>query len=863
MPGAPWVVLKFGGSSVTGLDRWQTIAQVLRSTLEEGVRPLVVCSALSGVTTLLETLLSEALTGHGEPVLDQIRALHQAQADALGVPLAPAEPYLADLANFVRGVGLLGEVSPRLRARTLSAGELMSTQLGVAWLKTQQIPVAWQDARDLLRAQRDPNLERRYGQAQVAFARDPAVQDVLDGLEPEVVVTQGFIAREPQGDTVLLGRGGSDTSAAVLAGKLGAQRLEIWTDVPGMFTANPREVPSARLLKRLDYNEAQELATMGAKVLHPRCIAPARAQGIPVHIRSTVAPELAGTVIHARDQADTPQVKAVAMRAGVPLVTMDTLGMWQQAGFLADAFAVFKTHGVSIDLIATSETNVTVSLDPGDAGLTPDVLDALVSDLGAICRAQLLQDNAVISLVGRRIRATLHRLGPVLERFEDQRVHLLSQAASDLNLSFVVPQARAEALVRDLHAALFGRVLADDTFGPTWDELNAPAKPSGIAAPWWRSRQAQLLELAGQGTPAYVYDAAGIDASAQALLDLAPVDRVFFAIKANPHPQVLQRLARLGLGFECVSPGELSRVRDVVGELPSDRLLFTPNFAPPSEYQFGYDAGATVTLDALHPLLHHPEVFRGRSVFVRVDPGRGAGHHRFVITAGAQSKFGVPPAHWEQLLDLVRTHDVRVEGLHCHAGSGILNPDSWAEKGALLADLARELPSVHTLDLGGGLGVPDRPGRPGLDLAALEASLSRFKALHPDLKLWLEPGRYLVATNGVLLARVNQVKEKGERTYVGVDAGMQTLIRPPLYGAWHPIHNLSRLGQEPAVVADVVGPICETGDVLGHDRWLPTTAEGDVLLIDVAGAYGASMSSRYNLRDLPREIVLDESRLPE
>lgn len=851
MDKSAWVVLKFGGTSMSGASNAATIADVLRRCVQDGERPLVVCSALSGVTSALERLLVEAESGEGQGTLDWIRQRHQDQAVALGVQLdALALDFLADLERFVQGVSLLGEVSPRLRARTLSAGELLSTRLLATYLSTCGLDVRWMDAREVLTSTAESQLQRRYLSAQVPWERDAELAD-LEGSD--ILLTQGFIARDPAGDTVLLGRGGSDTSAAIFAAKVGASRLEIWTDVPGMFTANPRDVPSARLLRSLDYDEAQELATTGAKVLHPRCIAPVREASIPLHIRNTAVPAQQGTVIASDSASGVAQVKAVSSRTGITLVVMDTLGMWQQVGFLADAFAIFKKHGVSIDLVATSESNVSVTLDSAANTLAPGTLERLIADLSQVCTPKLIRGAAQVSLVGRRIRAILHKLGPVFERFEDQRVHLMSQAASDLNLSFVIPEEQASALVSTLHKRLFARARVDEVFGPAWSELSTPVE--AIAPPWWRRRSEQLLAQAALGTPAYLYDGETLDAQAAKLLEL-PVDRVLFATKANPLPAILQRFFDAGLGFECVSPGELERVRGLFGDLGPERLLFTPNFAPKADYEAGFAANARVTLDSVAPLRLWPEVFAGREIFVRLDPGRGDGHHRFVVTAGAQSKFGVPPAEVAELIALCSANEVKVVGLHAHAGSGIHDVSAWADKASFLAQLAQSFPDVRILDLGGGLGVPERTGAPGLDMAALAKVLGAVKAAHPQYEIWLEPGRFLVAQAGVLLATVTQVKDKGARLYVGVDAGMHTLIRPALYGAWHEIVNLSKLEEPGAISADVVGPICETGDVLGNDRRLPETASGDVLLVGNAGAYGASMSSDYNLRPRAREAVV-------
>ena len=194
--------------------------------------------------------------------------------------------------------------------------------------------------------------------------------------------------------------------------------------------------------------------------------------------------------------------------------------------------------------------------------------------------------------------------------------------------------------------------------------------------------------------------------------------------------------------------------------------------------------------------------------------------------------------------------------MHVHIGSGVKSVETWSENALFLAKMAERFEDVRVLDLGGGLGVPERLGQTSLDLEAVNESLLKFKAAHPRFELWIEPGRFFVARAGVLLARVTQLKSKGVHHYVGVETGMNSLIRPALYGAFHEIINLSKLGAPMEMTADVVGPICESGDVLGYGRRLPDTEEGDVLLIGTAGAYGRAMSSRYNLREPAREILI-------
>jgi diaminopimelate decarboxylase/aspartate kinase len=227
-----------------------------------------------------------------------------------------------------------------------------------------------------------------------------------------------------------------------------------------------------------------------------------------------------------------------------------------------------------------------------------------------------------------------------------------------------------------------------------------------------------------------------------------------------------------------------------------------------------------------------------------------------VRTAGAHSKFGVPLFEIPELARLARDAGARIVGLPAHTGRGILSPESWRDTGQKLVGLLEQFPAVRYIDLGGGLGVPEKPGQRALDLEALGTAVDEVKRACGDREIWLEPGRYIVAQAGVLLARVTQTKGKGDVQYIGVETGMNSLIRPALYGAYHEITNLSRLGEPATQVVTIVGPICETGDRLGSDRLLPVAREGDVLLIANAGAYGYVMSSHYNLRDPAGEVVI-------
>jgi diaminopimelate decarboxylase/aspartate kinase len=311
-----------------------------------------------------------------------------------------------------------------------------------------------------------------------------------------------------------------------------------------------------------------------------------------------------------------------------------------------------------------------------------------------------------------------------------------------------------------------------------------------------------------------------------------------------------------GLEFECVSRGEVERVLRLFPDLDPAGILFTPNFAPRDEYAWAFELGIRVTVDNLYALTHWPDLFRDREIFTRIDTGVGRGHHHHVRTAGAHSKFGVPVAELKQFSRHAQELGVRIVGLQAHVGSGIFDVSNWEHTARQLTDIAQHFKNVKVIDVGGGLGVPERSDQPGLDLGKLDTLLAAVRAEYPGLEFWMEPGRYLVAAGGVLLAKVTQLKSKGEVRYVGVTTGMNSLIRPALYGAYHEIVNLTRADEAPTELVNVVGPICESADVLGHDRLLPPTKEGDVLLIANAGAYGSAMSSHYNLRDPAVELYI-------
>ncbi len=848
-----WVVMKFGGTSVRTRESWKIIAEQVRVQQAGGRQVMLVVSAIRGVTDRLQAIANGE---EGSQGVDAIAQSYQSLINDLGIS--------CDLSGQIEALTTLASdpdrtSKPSIQAQILGFGEYLSSACGASWLNTQGIAAGHSDARTLLTtcpAGRDTSADHLSAYCQPEHDSELAEKLSTDG---DIYITQGFVASLPSGEAAVLGRGGSDTSAACLAALLGAELLQIWTDVPGMFSTDPRALPGARLLRYVSYREAQELASMGARVLHPMSVEPVRRAEIPLQICWTAEPELEGTLISPQARDFGAQVKGIVSRSGITLIVMEGFAMWHQVGFLADAFALFKEYGFSVDLVSTSEANVTVSLDLTSHVVNPQALSRLVEQLESLCRVRVIENCASVSLVGMGIRTILHKLGPALEVFEHRRIYLVSQAANDLNLTFVVDQTHAEKLVMQLHQQLIpGGVGGDTVFGDSWQQLHEGESAQEAQALWWQDQQAALLTLMKDHPSAFVYSRSAMREAAGRLTGLSQVARILYAMKANPHPEILRELNAAGVGMECVSLAEVKRALKEIPDLKPEQILFTPNFAPRQEYQEGLALGVHVTIDNLYVLEHWGADFANSKVFVRLDPGSGLGHHKLVRTAGANSKFGIVEQDHERLCELAAQHQITILGLHAHVGSGVMHAGAWHRTLETMSRWLDRFPDVKVLDLGGGLGVPDKTGDASLDLEALDEGLRDLRnTLSRPVEIWLEPGRYLVAQAGVLLARVNQLKGKGEVQYVGVATGMNSLIRPALYGAYHEIANLTRLHEPASQVCNVVGPICETGDILGLDRLLPACQAGDVMLIANTGAYSATMASHYNLRAPAPELLVD------
>lgn len=362
------------------------------------------------------------------------------------------------------------------------------------------------------------------------------------------------------------------------------------------------------------------------------------------------------------------------------------------------------------------------------------------------------------------------------------------------------------------------------------------------------------------GTPTYVYFERTLRRQIERLrtaLQAAP-HRLLYAMKANAHPRILSHFRDHGVGIDAVSPAEL-----LLGlRLGFDvrQILFSANNMTDAEMQFAHAQGVLLNIGELSRLEAYGRAFPGSEVCVRLNPQIGAGHHEHVITAGSRSKFGIPVDQVPALRSILKTHDLRLVGLHQHIGSGIPDIETLWDAVSVILEKAREFAGLRFVNLGGGLGIPYREDQAPLNLEGFSERFGNaIRSFHEETgaEVWLEPGRFYVAEAGVLLASVTTIKDNGDRVFVGIDSGMNHLLRPAMYGSYHEILNLSN-PDGAALTCDIVGNICETGDTFARDRSIPQPREGDCLAILDAGAYGYAMSSEYNLRPRPAEVWVPE-----
>ena len=434
------IVMKFGGTSLRDADAVRSVCDLVRARLEDA--PLLVVSAHSGVTDALEDLAAAAIEDRVD--LTALRKLHGGILADLGLPSDLHAELLDELEDLCRGISLVGELSPRSRDYVLSFGERCSARTVAAALTAAGIEARAVDAFDLgVRTNSD------FNKAQL-LPDDGRIAKSVAAIDALPVVT-GFIAKDEHGSISTLGRNGSDLSAAFLGNALDAREIQIWTDVDGVLTADPRVVAGARAIPRMSYDEAAELANHGGKVLHPASLAPAIAKEIPVRVLNTHRPESPGTLIVPNFDEPDLVVRCIAHKRNVTLVNVESSRMLAASGFLSLIFGCFERHGISVDMVSTSEVSVSVTLDNVDG------LEDAVRDLEEFSQVSVESDLGLICVVGHSMK---QRVGVPARVFEPLAkggvvVRMISLGALKVNVSLVVAGSDLDEAVRALHAEFF------------------------------------------------------------------------------------------------------------------------------------------------------------------------------------------------------------------------------------------------------------------------------------------------------------------------------------------------------------------------------------------------------------------------
>lgn len=445
-----FVVAKFGGTSVADYDAMNRSADVV---LADPNTRLVVLSASAGVTNLLVSL-SEGLEATERFV--KLDALRKIQFDILerlqnpNVIREEVERLLENITTLAEAASLA--TSSALTDELVSHGELMSTLLFVEIMRERNIQAQWFDVRKVMRT------SDRFGRAEpdVEALAELTNQQLAPRLDEGIVITQGFIGSEAKGRTTTLGRGGSDYTAALLGEALHATRVDIWTDVPGIYTTDPRVVSAAKRIDVIAFEEAAEMATFGAKVLHPATLLPAVRSDIPVFVGSSKDPKAGGTLVCKKTE-NPPLFRALALRRKQTLVTLHSHNMLHSRGFLAEVFGILARHNISVDLITTSEVSIALTLDTTGPTSTGDTLltQSLLIELSELCRVEVEEDLALVAIIGNKLSRACGVGKEVFGVLDPFNIRMICYGASSYNLCFLVPADQAEQVVQKLHQNLF------------------------------------------------------------------------------------------------------------------------------------------------------------------------------------------------------------------------------------------------------------------------------------------------------------------------------------------------------------------------------------------------------------------------
>lgn len=456
------IVMKFGGTSVANFEAITRTIFIIGGKLDQ--KPVVVVSALSKVTDLLYRI-SDAAASRNEAetreLLSQLRQRHVdlaaellAQSMMKDEAIAKVNALCDALESIAMAVCSLGELSDRNKAIIISNGEYLSSTIIAYAMNSKGIRTKWVDARGMM-VTNNSYLKAEPDMAAIIEKVPGVVADAYEGMD--AIITQGFVGVTRDGDPTVLGRGGSDYSASLIGMAVDAERIEIWTDVDGVRTADPRSVKNTKYLEKISFEEAAEMAHFGAKVLHPLTIEPAVKKNIPIYVLNSMNPSGKGTAI-LRNELIEDGVKSVSFKENIKVINIFSTRMINTSGFLRRVFEIFSESKVSVDLISTSEANISVTVDASQN------IDPVVAELSEFADVIVDDDKSQVSVIGKNIVRLNGMLKKTFTPLKKCNVYMISQGASFVNISFVVDREELAEVVQDLHDHLFDQVEELETF---------------------------------------------------------------------------------------------------------------------------------------------------------------------------------------------------------------------------------------------------------------------------------------------------------------------------------------------------------------------------------------------------------------
>ncbi len=449
------IVMKFGGTSVKDSQAIARVTEIIRERLP--LKPVVVVSALSGVTDTLTRIAELALKGAVEEATEQITELEKRHVAVVHQLLGSntrlseesaqsIEALFSKLTEIVKVISILEELSEMSLAKILSFGELLSSNIIYRVFTNSGFRCTLADARQLIIT----NSKYLKAEPQIDITNQ-RVREFLNRefLSKDVILTQGFIAATSNGTGTTLGRGGSDYTATLIGTAINAEEIEIWTDVDGIHTCDPKYVAKTKSISVISFSEAAELAFFGAKVLHPATIQPAVEKNIPVRVLNSLLPSGTGTVILKDDKIEECGVKAISFKEHIIVINIFSMKMLNTFGFLSRLFDIFARYGTSVDLISTSEVNVSLTVD------SDKNLEEIINELSVFAKVSVSFDKSQVSIVGKNLRVTKGLGKKIFGAISDYNITMISQGASDVNISFVVERDELKTVVNSLHKEFF------------------------------------------------------------------------------------------------------------------------------------------------------------------------------------------------------------------------------------------------------------------------------------------------------------------------------------------------------------------------------------------------------------------------